>query len=121
MERPHFTILAHPTGRLIGEREPYDVDMPRLIRAAKERGCFLELNAHPGSARPQRYSLPHGEGGRRADQHRHGLPIAPQELANLRFGVGQARRGWLEKSDVLNTRTLAELRPLLARTMDRAA
>lgn len=47
MDGPHLTILAHPTGRLIGERAPYDVDMVRLIRAARDRGCFLELNAHP--------------------------------------------------------------------------
>jgi DNA polymerase (family 10) len=47
MDRPHFTILAHPTGRLLQEREPYDVDLPRIIRQAHNRGCFLELNAHP--------------------------------------------------------------------------
>jgi DNA polymerase (family 10) len=47
MDRPHFTILAHPSGRLIDEREPYEVDMPRLIRHARERGCALEVNAHP--------------------------------------------------------------------------
>ena len=47
MDNPHFTILAHPTGRLIGERDGYDVDIERLVEAAKERGCVLELNAHP--------------------------------------------------------------------------
>jgi len=47
MDQPHFTILAHPSGRLIDEREPYEVDMPRLIRHARERGCALEVNAHP--------------------------------------------------------------------------
>ena len=47
MDNPLFTILAHPTGRLIGERAPYDVDMERLAEAAKERGCFLEVNAQP--------------------------------------------------------------------------
>ena len=47
MDIPHFTLLAHPSGRLIDEREPYDVDMLRIIRQAQERGCFLELNAHP--------------------------------------------------------------------------
>ena len=47
MDHPHFTILAHPFGRLIPDREPYDVDMLRIIRHAAERGCFLELNAHP--------------------------------------------------------------------------
>lgn len=47
MDRPCFTILAHPSGRLINERAPYDVDMARVIRHARERGCFLEVNAHP--------------------------------------------------------------------------
>jgi DNA polymerase (family X) len=47
MDHPHFTILAHPTGRLLDGREPYDVDMLRIIRHARERGCFLEINAQP--------------------------------------------------------------------------
>jgi DNA polymerase (family 10) len=47
MDHPHFTLLAHPSGRLIEQREPYDADMLRIIRHAKDRGCFLELNAHP--------------------------------------------------------------------------
>lgn len=116
MERPHFTIFAHPSGRLIGEREPYDVDMPRIIAAAKRRGCFIELNAHP-----DRLDLSdvHCRLAKEAgvlvsiatDAHRI------EDLGNLRFGVYQARRGWLEKGDVLNTRSLAALRPLLARTM----
>jgi DNA polymerase (family X) len=116
MENRYFSILAHPTGRLIAERAPYDVDMPRLIHAAKERGCFLELNAHP-----DRLDLTdvHCRIAKEAgvlvsigsDAHRTG------ELTNLRFGVNQARRGWLEAADVLNTRSLAELKPLLARTM----
>jgi len=116
MERPHFTILAHPTGRLIAEREPYDVDMARIISGAKQRGCFLELNAHP-----DRLDLTdlHCRMAKDAgvlvsiatDAHR------AEDLSYLRFGVGQGRRGWLEKQDVLNTRSLGELRPLLARTM----
>jgi DNA polymerase (family X) len=116
MERPHFTVFAHPTGRLIGEREPYDVDMPRIIEAAKARGCFLELNAHP-----ERLDLidVHCRLAKEAgvlvsiatDAH------SVEELAGLRFGVFQARRGWLERNDVLNTRSLVSLRPLLARTM----
>ena len=120
MERRYFSILAHPTGRLIVERPPYDVDMSRVISAAKERGCFLELNAHPDRLDLNDvHSRMAGEAGVlisiATDSHR------AQELGNLRFGIGQARRGWLEKGDVLNTRTLGELRPLLARTMDRAA
>ncbi|HUZ75394.1 MAG TPA: DNA polymerase/3'-5' exonuclease PolX [Stellaceae bacterium] len=118
MDGPHFTILAHPTGRLIGEREPYDVDMTRILAGAKERGCFIELNAHP-----ERLDLTdlHCRMAKEAgvlvsvatDSHR------AEELSYVRFGIGQARRGWLEKADVLNTRSLATLRPLLARTMKR--
>jgi len=118
MERPYFTILAHPTGRLIGEREPYDVDMFRIIAAAKARGCFVELNAHP-----DRLDLTdlHCRMAKDAgvlvsiatDAHR------AEELSYLRFGVGQARRGWLGKADVLNSRRLAQLRPLLTATMRR--
>ncbi|MCF7914740.1 MAG: PHP domain-containing protein [Spirochaetaceae bacterium] len=47
MENPYFDILAHPTGRLIGSREPYEIDLQKVMGAAKERGCFLEVNAHP--------------------------------------------------------------------------
>jgi hypothetical protein len=47
MDNPYVNIIAHPTGRLLGERAPYDIDMERLITAAKERGCCLELNAEP--------------------------------------------------------------------------
>ena len=47
MQHPYFTLLAHPAGRLIQRRAPYDVDMLRIIREARNRGCFLELNAHP--------------------------------------------------------------------------
>lgn len=116
MDHPHFTILAHPSGRLIDRREPYDVDMLRIIRKARERGCYLELDAQP-----ERLDL--------LDTHcqmakEEGVLVSIDSDAhsvldfdNLRFGVGQARRGWLEKQDVLNTRTLAELRPLLKGTM----
>jgi len=116
LEHPHFTILAHPTGRLIEERPPYDVDMARIIRGARDRGCFLELNAQP-----DRLDLldTHCQMAREAgvlvsiasDAH------STLDLLHLRYGVGQAQRGWLEKRDVLNTRPLAELRKLIRRTM----
>ena len=47
MQHPHFSILAHPTGRLLEQRDAYDVDMNRIIHEARQRGCYLELNAHP--------------------------------------------------------------------------
>ena len=116
MDHPHFTMLAHPTGRLIDEREPYDLDMNRVIRHARDRGCYLELNAHP-----ERLDLLdiHCQAAREEgvlvsiNSDAHG----PLDFENLRYGVGQARRGWLEAKDVLNTRSLDELLPLLRRTM----
>ncbi len=116
MDHPFFTMLAHPTGRLLLEREPYELDLPRIIRHAKERGCFMELNAHPLRLDlDDTFCRMAKEEGVRVciNTDAHGI----QELAHLRFGVGQARRGWLEKKDVLNTRTLKQLRPLLAKTM----
>jgi DNA polymerase (family 10) len=116
MDHPHFTLLAHPSGRLIERRAPYDVDTLRLIRHARQRGCFLELNANP-----ERLDL--------LDSHcqsakEEGVLVSIDsdahstfDFANLRYGVGQARRGWLEKPDVLNTRPLAVLSKLLKNTM----
>ncbi len=113
-EHPHFHILAHPTGRLIERREPYDVDMLRIVRKAKERGRFLELNAHP-----ERLDLLDTHCRMAKDE---GVLVcissdAHSELdfEHLRYGIGQARRGWLEKADVLNTRPLSELQRLLRR------
>ena len=116
MDHPHFSMLAHPSGRLLEQREPYDVDMARIIHQASERGCYLELNAHP-----ERLDLldTHCRMAKEAavlvsinsDAH----TIA--DLANLKYGIGQARRGWLEKRDVLNTLPLQEVRRLLKKTM----
>ncbi len=115
LDHPYVSILAHPSGRLIDARPPFDVDMVRIVRAAKQRGCFLELNAHP-----ERLDLTDSDCLLAKDE---GVLVAIDsdahsraDFANLRFGVGQARRGWLEAKDVLNTRPLAELSSLLART-----
>ncbi len=112
MDHPYFDILAHPSGRLLGSREPYDVDMLRIIRAARKRGCFLELNAHP-----ERLDLLDSQCRMARDE---GVLIAinsdahsVDDFDNLAYGIGQARRGWLEKGDVLNTRDLKGLRSLL--------
>lgn len=114
MDNPHFTILAHPTGRLLGERPAYPLDLDRVMAAAKERGCFFEVNAHP-----MRLDLD--------DVHcraakEMGLKVAISTDAHstiglglMRFGIGQARRGWLEAPDVLNTRPWSRLKTLLAR------
>lgn len=114
MDNPYFNIFAHPTGRLINEREPYDVDVEELIKAAKERGVFLEINAHPDRLDLSgRYCKRAKEVGVRVaistDAHR--IP----NLDYIRFGVDQARRGWLEREDVVNTESLEDLLTLFKR------
>ena len=116
MMHPHFTMLAHPTGRLIQQRAPYEVDMPRIIREARNRGCFLELNAYPErlDLLDTYCQMAKEEGvliSINSDAH------STFDFANLRFGIGQARRGWLEKQNTLNSRPLSELRALIYQTM----
>jgi len=109
MDNPYFTILAHPTGRLIGERPAYDIDLERIIKKARDRGCFIELNAHP-----LRLDLDdvHCKLAKDLDVK---VALATDAhsvdgLNMMRFGVDQARRGWLEAADVLNTRNLKDLK-----------
>jgi DNA polymerase (family X) len=114
MDNPHFHILAHPTGRLINERAPYEIDMEKIVEKAKERGCFLEINAHPDRLDlSDRFCRMAREAGVKlavsTDAHR------TADLDFMRFGVDQARRGWVEPADVLNTRPLEELKNLLKR------
>ena len=113
MDHPYFTLLAHPTGRMILEREPYDVDMLRIIRHAKQRGCFLELNAQPARLDlNDTYCMLAKEEGVSISVNSDAHSVF--DFDNLRFGIGQARRGWLEKQDVLNTRPVAQLQSMLA-------
>jgi DNA polymerase (family 10) len=112
MEDPYFDILAHPTGRMINERPAYDVDMNRIMEEAKKRGCFLELNANP-----VRLDLTDIDCKMARER---GIKVAIStdahnisDLEFMRFGVGQARKGWLEKKDVLNALKLDELKAAL--------
>lgn len=116
MDSRYFTLLAHPGGRLIAERPACDFDLLRVLRKARERGCFVELNAQPArlDLTDTACQMAKAEGVLvciNSDAH------STLEFNHLISGIDQARRGWLEKSDVLNTRTLEDLRPLLARTM----
>jgi DNA polymerase (family 10) len=114
MDHPAFSVLAHPTCRLIGERDPMRVNMEKLIAAALERGCFLEVNGQP-----ERLDLKDIYCRMAKEQ---GLKLAlstdahsAAQLDYMRFSVGQARRGWIEKDDVINTRSWRELKSLLKR------
>ncbi len=112
MDNPYFTILGHPSGRLINERDPYSADMEQIIRAAADRGCYLELNAHPERLDlTDTYCKAAKEAGVKVAISTDAHSLTDLEL--MRFGIGQARRGWLEAADVINTRSLKELRKLL--------
>jgi DNA polymerase (family 10) len=114
MMHPCVDILAHPTGRRINRREAFELDVEAVLEAAAELSVAVELNANPN-----RLDL--------HDVHVHrakelGVPVvistdahSPRGLAHMRFGVDQARRGWLQASDVLNTKSAAELRAWLGR------
>lgn len=102
LKHPHVNILLHPTGRIIGRREPYKVDMEKVIRAAKQYGVALEANSSP-----ERLDLKDAhirmaiEVGAKlvVDSDAH----SPSHFGFLDFGVAQARRGWGTAKDVLNT------------------
>ena len=112
MENPHVTMLGHLTGRLLLSREPYQLNIPAILDAAAATGTIIELNANP----------------RRLDMDWRWWPLAREKgvkcainpdahstagLQDLIFGVGIARKGWLTKSDVINTLPLARIESVL--------
>ncbi len=114
MEHPLVDAIGHPTGRLIGRREPYAVDIGKLIETAARTGTFLEINANPN--RRDLNDVYVREAARAGasiviDSDAHGS----ETLANMRYGVATARRGWLTKADVANTRTWKQLKRMRKR------
>lgn len=112
ISNPHVTMLGHLTGRLLLSREAYRVDVPAVIEAAAATGTIIELNANP----------------RRLDMDWRWWPLAKEKgvkcsinpdahsvagLQDLVFGIGAARKGWLSRSDVVNTLPLSRIRPVL--------
>ena len=116
IEHPLVDAIGHPTGRLIERREPYAVDLEAVFAAAARTGTLLEINANPDR---RDLSETHARAAVRAgvrividsDAHR------PQTLQNMRWGILTARRGWLRKADVVNTRPWAELERLRKRRL----
>lgn len=114
MDMRGFSILAHPLARIIPKQPGLKIDINKIIKHARERDCFLELDA-----RPDRLDLPDEYCRVARDEGAlisiSSLAATPPELSNLDFGIDQARRGWLEPKNVVNTRSLAALRKLLSR------
>lgn len=102
MDDPHLTILAHPTGRLLLSREPYPIDIPAVLQKAAQVGVAVELNADPHRLDLDwRYC-------REAKELGVTIEIGPDAhstagLENVHFGIGLARKAWLEASEILNT------------------
>jgi DNA polymerase (family 10) len=114
LANPYVSAFAHPTGRMLNKRKPYEIDMEAVMRAAAQHGKMLELNAHPmrldlddvACAAAKGYGIPVVIS---TDSHR------VEGLAAMRYGVLQARRGGLTKADVANTRTWPQVQRLLGR------
>ena len=112
MDNPHFMIWGHPTAREINRRDPIDIDLDRCLAAAAERGIAVEINAQP-----KRLDL-NDVGARRALDHGCRLSIntdahRPEHFDLVGYGVDQARRAWATADDVINTRSVSDLRKIL--------
>ncbi|WP_413431335.1 DNA polymerase/3'-5' exonuclease PolX [Crateriforma spongiae] len=112
IENPHVDCIAHPTGRLINRRPPYEVDMDAVLHAAKEHDTIMELNANPARLDLNDVHL--------AAAKKLGVPIVISTDAHstdgldvMRFGICQARRGGLTKDDVVNTLSWTKFRKLV--------
>jgi DNA polymerase (family 10) len=115
MDNPYCQIIGHPTGRLINRRPALALNMEKIFKAAKERKCVLEINSQPDRLdlndlycqQAKAFGLKFAIS---SDSH------STQGLQNIHYGIGQARRGWLESKDVINTYPLAQLKKLLKRS-----
>ena len=108
LENPNVSAIAHPTGRIIGRRKPYEVDMEAVFAAAARHGKLLELNSNPARLDLNDLNC--------AAAKRHGIPIVISTdahsidgLGALRYGILQARRAGLTKEDVANTRLVGSI------------
>jgi DNA polymerase (family 10) len=118
ISNPYVTILAHPTGRLLLQREPYLVDIPAVLDAAAETGTWVEINAAPKRLDLDWRWWPRAkEKGVKCvidpDAHR------AERLQDLWFGIGVARKGWLTKDDVMNCLPLGKIEAELKRKRER--
>lgn len=112
MENEYVDVIAHPTCRMIGRRQPFSLDMPAIMQAAKQTNTFLEINAFP-----DRLDLKDVHAKLAKD---YGVKIVIgsdthfiENLGFMRFGIATARRGWLEKKDILNTYSCPDIEKIL--------
>jgi len=112
IENPYVNLIGHPTGKAYGSREGYPLNMEQIINLAKETGTALELNTFRADLSPEMVRKCVEKGLLVAivtDAH------APSHLRYLKIGLGLARRGWAKKEDILNTRTVEEIKEFVRR------
>lgn len=112
MDNEDVDFVAHPTGRLLGKRDPYEIDIEQIIDTSKETGTFLEINSFPDrlDLNDVNTKLAKEHGARfvlGTDSH------SINHLPFIRFGIATARRGWLEKKDILNTYSVKDIEKML--------
>lgn len=108
MKNPNIDIISHPTGRLIGKRDEYQLDFDKILKVAKETGIILEINSSPErlDLRDIYIRRAKAEGIKmiiNTDSHQK------EQLILMEYGVAMARRGWAEKEDIINTLSVGEL------------
>lgn len=108
MKNPNVDIISHPTGRLIGRRDEYLVDFDKLLKTARETGTILEINSSPDrlDLRDLYIRRAKNEGVKmliNTDSHQK------EQLSLIEYGIAQARRGWAEKEDIINTNSVEKL------------
>ena len=108
MKNPHIKIISHPTGRILKRRDEYQIDFDKILRAAKEFNVVLEINSFP-----VRLDL-NDQNIRRAKEAGVKMVINTDshhrdQLRFIELGIAQARRGWAEKEDIINTQPLEKL------------
>ena len=108
MKNPNVDIISHPTGRIIKRRDEYQIDFDKILRAAKEFNVILEINSSPDRLDLKDINI------RKAKNLGVKMIINTDahhknQLALIEFGIAQARRGWAEKKDIINTRPLNKL------------
>ncbi|KPJ57433.1 DNA polymerase III [Parcubacteria bacterium DG_74_2] len=108
IKNPNVDIISHPTGRLIKRRDEYEIDLDKILRVAKETGTILEINSYP-----ERLDL-NDQNIRRAKEAGVKMIINTDahhknQMRFIEYGIAQARRGWAEKKDIINTQSLEKL------------
>ena len=108
MKNPNINILSHPTGRILKRRDEYQIDFDKILRVAKEYNVVLEINSYPGRMDLNDQNIRRAkEAGVRmiinTDSHHK------DQLRFIKLGIAQARRGWAEKEDIINTQSLIKL------------